>query len=597
MHRSGPRYRLLFALLAVVACSSARAAIVRNDLSVAWISRSPKIDYVWNSSNPTRDGWPVEGQNITWTSHVRWLGSTPLHGVGYRWFVDGSFVSAGTLDFEPGSMVTAELPATWSFARRHITFQIDPLDQISETEERNNALNIDSDAVTIALYVERTYWDVFSANVVEVKIGASTFDDWAQKQVRRFNEMAVRAIYPETPNGVLDRWRIDEIHVVDDGALPLTSPFPEARDWGASPGSYATLYPNVADHSVDMQWGFPSNTVSFWEWTPWILMIGNSYVHEFAHARTMIDVYAWDISVSFDQVRLTVPPPHVNDWIWTTRQQGLMKFDWGHLDRYSAAAMNRMTGWRARLGNYNEPWDLGWFLNDLPAKNRLRLIRTDGSAISNASVNLYRPTGEQTDYVTRGAYSLTFDAAPYATLKSDPNGEIVLERNPFSDVPIIARVDQFNGVDILEIDDAGKRRWAYLDSLSFNLAYWSGQTEEATHVVMADAPLCFDLLGPAAVTPAPEELVTTHDVKFTLSADGLRPFDLFFSVDGAAPSSVPVKVVRAKASVTLSVPDGRIVWWFVERDPAVGCAGQHSSLYAFDHSTTSSKRVRPVRRH
>src|SRR5688500_4640449 len=90
------------------------------DLSVGWIARNPKVDYVWNSSNPTREGWPEEGSAITWVSNVRWLGEAPISGVDYRWLVDGQLVRAGTLNFGPESLVQSELPSTWTFARHEI---------------------------------------------------------------------------------------------------------------------------------------------------------------------------------------------------------------------------------------------------------------------------------------------------------------------------------------------------------------------------------------------------------------------------------------------------------------------------------------------
>src|SRR5215208_1456281 len=104
----------MFTALLVAALAS------QTDLSVAWISRTPKIDYVWNSSRPTIEGWPAEGAAVTWVAHVRWLGATRLSHVAYRWIIDGVPVASGTLDFEPQTVVTAELPWKWTFVRHAI---------------------------------------------------------------------------------------------------------------------------------------------------------------------------------------------------------------------------------------------------------------------------------------------------------------------------------------------------------------------------------------------------------------------------------------------------------------------------------------------
>src|SRR6185436_18750331 len=106
----------------------------------------------------------------------------------------------------------------------------------------------------------------------------------------------------------------------------------------------------------------------------------------------MIDTYAWNLSQTEDDLQLTRKPPATPRSLifYSSHEQGLMQFDWGHIDRLTAAAMNQMAGQRARQGNYNEPWDLGWFLNDFPAQNNVRFVRADGSRIANRQVELFR---------------------------------------------------------------------------------------------------------------------------------------------------------------------------------------------------------------
>lgn len=194
-----PRLGLLSLLLFATTALGAE-----NDLSVAWISRLPRIDYVWNSPNPTVEGWPATGSTVTWVANVRWLGAEPLHNVKFRWTIDGAEVRRGTLDFAAGSLVQAELPWTWTFTRHEIAFEIDGTRKIPETEERNNRVAVDSDAIAIGLYVERTFWETLGARAASAGIGARTFDDWMQHQVLRFNDMARYALYPE--DGDTRRW-------------------------------------------------------------------------------------------------------------------------------------------------------------------------------------------------------------------------------------------------------------------------------------------------------------------------------------------------------------------------------------------------------
>jgi hypothetical protein len=573
------------------------ATLTRDDLSVSWIGRTPKIDYVWNSSNPTVDGWPVEGSEVKWVAHVRWLGDQPLQGVQYRWLLDGEVVGNGSLDFPPSSIVETELPWKWTRARHQIRFELDPENRFKELEERNNSLTIDTDAIAIGLYVEPGFWESFTAQVISTHIGAVTFEDWAQKNVRRFNEMAANAIYPDSPNGVLERWRIDEVHMVEDGALPLVPPT-EARDWGADPKGWGTLYPNAADHTVDIQWGFPTSTKTYYPFaTPWTFTIGNSLMHEFAHCRTMIDIYAWNLAWSKDVLHMK-NPPNGNDGgrIFSSPMQGMMQFDWGHIDRYTAAAMNLMHGRRATRGNYNEPWDLGWFLNDFPARNIVRFVRPDGSPLAQRTIRIFQPSGEQTRFGVDPTYRQIFDATADVTLTTNADGEVTLGRNPISSRDIIARVDQANGTAIVEIEDGTRQRWAFLESLDFNLAYWRGETEEAHYEVIADQDVCYDQLGPGAIYPQPEAVVTSRQVTFEIYGTFSHTYDLYYSIDGGATQSVAVPTVPAnspRARVTVPLPSGRVVWWFEDRSAGVGCPPQHSSIYAFDHIIAGHQR--PVR--
>jgi len=398
--------------------------------------------------------------------------------------------------------------------------------------------------------------------------------------------MAANAFYAETPHGVLDRWRIDDIHVVEDGALPLAPPLAEARDWGANPTGYGTLYPNVLDHTVDMQWGFPATSINFWpEYTPWILMLGNSYVHEWSHARTMIDVYAWDLSPDRDFVNLAPAPPVESFAYHYTPEQGMMNLNWDRIDRYSAVVMNLMAGRRAIRGNYNEPWDLGWFLNDFADQNRVRLLRGDFTPIRNAQVQLYRPTGEPVDWLNGKGYGMVFNNTPAQTLTTDNEGRILVGKNPFTDGRVFAYVEKANGVCILKIQDGATLRWAYLESLQLNLAYWRGQTQLADVDVVAGTTSCRDQLGPGTIKPDPEALITTPEVHLTFRNDIGMPYELWYTVNGGTPVKIdiPARGTKGTVDVPLVLPSGRIVWWFNEGRDNPPCPAMRSAVYAFDH--------------
>jgi hypothetical protein len=571
-------------LLVFFVASTAVAA--ENDLSVAWIARTPRIDYVWNSTNPTVEGWPAEGADVQWVANVRWLGADSLHGVAYRWSIDGEVVKSGTLDFAPASVVQTALPWKWTFTRHEVVFEINPDQTIQETNARNNSLRIYTNALGIGIYVERTFWNGIAPQLKDAgDMGITTFDDWMQRLTRRFNEAARYALYPDTPNGVNDRWRIDEIHLVDDGALPLVTPYTEANNWGAPATSFATLYPNVADHTVDMQWGFPASSVGYWsEHTPWIFLIGNSLVHEWSHARSMIDTYAWNISTDNDELHMAAAPVPLprSVSLYASHWQGMMQFNWGRIDPFTAAAMNRMTGRRALRGNYNEPWDIGWFLDDLPAVNRIHLIHTDGSPVANRSASVYMPR----PITTKQNYNMSYSDPPDLKVTTDADGVVSLPHTAFPS-HITAEIDRSNGTAMVKIDDGGTTRWAYIESLDLNMAFWRGNHDAADFTIMADAPVCFDLLGPSQFAPAAEALVTTADVTFQFPNTGGHHYDLHYAVDGGEPVTIsldPLPRSKPNMTATLTLPPGRIVWWFIDHDAPLSCPAIQSSIYSFDHA-------------
>jgi hypothetical protein len=154
---------------------------------------------------------------------------------------------------------------------------------------------------------------------------------------------------------------------------------------------------------------------------------------------------------------------------------GLMHGPWTYVDvdRYSAMALNRITGNRAVSGNYNSPGNLGVFLQDLPVQNTVQLTDGHGSPLAGATAHLYRavPTG-LTNYGKR------FDDVIDATFTADANGNIEVDRNPFtSGAPL--RVE--TAVAILRVDCDGKTGFGFLPAAWFNMEYWRGNSGHGRH--------------------------------------------------------------------------------------------------------------------
>ena len=549
-------------LPAIVLLASSIAAAGDPDLTVGWISRSPSMDYVWDSPHPDRDGWPAIGSTVTWVAHVRNWKATPRHGLVYHWLLDGSPLATGKTDLPANAYASIELPWTWTFERHVLTLAI--------AGNGEPSLSVFTDAVSVGFYVEQTYYDFMRQHQPELGIGSTGFEDWAERHIARFNEMAPLAIYPETPQGVLDRQRLDEIVIVPDGALPLT-PLP---DYGTRDGQpNEETHPNKADLSVDMQWGFPAKDVRFFndfktvgDDNPFFLT--DSLVHELGHARYLVDVYGWNVwtgesdgsTVAIKEggrlVAGTSLMPLSGNYVYFTPEQGLMNQDYSFFDRMSANALNQIAGHRAIEGNSNDPDNEGSFLNDLPAENRVTVRLPTGTPIPDADVRIYQATGVPGHFITK-----YYDDTPDLVLKTDANGQVLVGRCPFAaDGKIVHTFGASNVTAIVRVAGFGVVRYGFLESQLFNFAYWDGHHDFADYDLTVGAPLCFPS-RPALQFPEPESVVQGPLVTFTWSYgfDDAVGYRLWVSIDGA-PATMVAETDRKTKSAEAPA-SGRVAWW------------------------------------
>jgi hypothetical protein len=546
--------RLLGILVLFLLASTAFA----DDLTVGWISRSPDVDFVWNSAHPAVDGWPAAGAPIVWRGNVQNFGTT-ARSVAYRWTIDGRELATGRTTLAANTTSSIDLPSTWSFERHRIALAIDSGNEVTEESESNNRLEVFSDALAVGFWVERSLYDYFRAHQSELGTGATSWENWAQRQIDVYNDMAALAIYPETPHGVLDRWRIQKIVVVPDGALPLVP----LDNYGAHDGEpNASTHPDKSDRSVDLMWGFRATTLGSFGNTHTATPANPFYlvpvlIHELGHARYLTDVYAWNVQ--------SVSPHHTIDildfaeprmsgsYVHKTAERGLMTDEMTYIDRYSAIALNRIAGQRATRGNANDPENMGSFLNDLPAQNRLTIRDAAGQPIAGADVQIFRSEGESNAW-----YATHYDATPDLRLRTDANGQVLVGRNPFSSGAIVNYWRSSNVTAIVRVAKAGRVDWGYLESRLFNLAYWRGETQLADHDLIAGAT-CEGNEPPQIVAPAWDE--KTNDklstVTWTWVPDAVG-YDVWTAADGT-----PTIAATTTDTVAAIKATGR-TWWWVE---------------------------------
>jgi hypothetical protein len=568
------------------------AAPAGADLTIAYISRLPEIDYVWNSSRPNVEGWPAAGQQVTWRGHVRNFASSTARNVIYRWLLDGNEVSRGTGDFAPGT-TSVDYPWTWTFSRHRLSLEVDIAKAIAEPSELNNRLEVFTDALSVGFWVEQSLYDHFRQNQHRLGIGSTSWDNWAQRHIDFFNEMAALAIYPETPEGVIDRLRVQKIVIVPDGALPLV-PIPDHGQRAGEPN--ASTHPKMTDRSIDLQWGFRSSALpSYNNFTSVDLRnpfyLAPVLLHELGHARYLVDVYGWnlvqsppanEIDVRDKGTRIVDGPYAGKQILFATPEQGFMNDSLTFIDRYSAIALNRIAGHRATRGNYNDPENMGEFLNDLPLQNRLTIRDAAGSPVPDAEVRIFRSEGEKEAW-----YATDYDATPDLVLRTDSNGRVLVGRNPFSPGDVTLYWRKSNVVAIVQVERAGNVTHGFLESRLFNLAYWRGQREFADYDLVVGLTHCTkdapELISPRYAAGASGRVkLDWNPVEY---ATGYR---IFASSDLRKPAFIgTTSATEFDASLR-----GDVRWW-VEAEIA-GCPSRRSETGRF--FAEAPVRRRPARR-
>lgn len=460
------------------------------DIDVCFMKRLPEIDYVWGSPNPAIEGWPAVGQTVTWRIYLKNWGGFEIHNIPYAWYVDDVLVQSGFATLGSRIYTTLDFDWTWTFDRHTVKFVADTTNNVDETYEQNNQLKIFTNAISVGFYVEQELYDYFHTYQKDFGIGSNSWDDWAQRQIKTWNDMCAVAVYgSDAPNGVLDRFRLDDIHIVPDGALPLA-------------GGYPTNHPNLNDRTIDLQWGFPRTLLDGTMYSNHTLIsydnpfyIEQSLLHELGHARYLIDSYGFDTHNTahhggYDAVQIYEGTTYVGGsaympylaWeevLYYNKSGGVMSGPYGfNWSPYETMALNLIAGHRAISGNYNSPGNIGVYLQDLPQNNHIKITDKYGLKMAGANVRLYEAEGGP------GWYGKTFDNVYDQEYTTDANGYFNAGRNPFNPGGSITHTyGKADGVIILRISYSGSIWYRFMEASTFNMEYWRGNTQDAYYTI------------------------------------------------------------------------------------------------------------------
>jgi len=453
------------------------------DWDVTCIERMPRRAF-----DAPDGGVPRHGETVVWRAHVKNYGTADARRVECAWEVDGRPVAAGNLDaIDRFAEATADLRLPWDGTRHEVRFRVNPSGESAETTTGNDTRAVATDALLLGLWVERPLLAWFHRTQSAFGDGANSFEDWAQRQVARWNGMLAGAVHPLTPAGVSDRVALDRIVVVEEGALPLS-------------GGLPTNDPDAADRTVDLQWGFPARLLDgdFYrrgaarsDDNP--LWLEGSLLHELGHARYLVDLYRLDVHAA--EVRIAgddgrpvagtpAMPAVAGTRVHRNSAGGLMADDFPRgYDAHSAAALQRIAGRRAHGGNRNPPPELGEYLGDLPRSCGVRVLSSDGRPLDGVEVAAWRrgplPSGGE-----------GFGGEPVRRGMTAQGGWLDLSlggADPFFDGRR-GSLDAGQGVLVLSLRRRGRTCWRFLEVLPYNLAFWSGESAAHARDVPTDLP-------------------------------------------------------------------------------------------------------------
>ncbi|MDD1652458.1 MAG: PKD domain-containing protein, partial [Methanomicrobiales archaeon] len=309
---------------------------------------------------------------------------------------------------------------------------------------------------------------------------ANSWEDWAQRQIAFANRIFAEATYPSTPDGVLDRWRIDQVIVVGDGKLPLAGGFPGNN-------------PDNRDKTVDLVWGYDAPIIStgfYNQNDPNSAFFQEpSLIHEMLHARYLVDTYGLDVTggqtglLDEKGVRLFA---NTNAMVHENSQAPSMMGGCSPvMGEWEAAALNLWARKRPRAGwaNYNSNGGLGWYLEHrMPAENSLRVTDAEGKPLAGATIQIFQagswPFGGNPLY---GKY---IDNTADLTGSTDAQGLLALGSNPFSVAEPIGEWDFPRCIDLIRVNYRGHIRYAWLDIAEVQVQHLRGVTDAYYDIIV-----------------------------------------------------------------------------------------------------------------
>ncbi|MDD1655646.1 MAG: hypothetical protein LUO91_08120, partial [Methanomicrobiales archaeon] len=513
------------------------------DIDVTYLEETPRYAFDAAKNNP------APGDQVTFVAHLRNRGTDPTGTFTFRWYLDGTQVATGTAQSIPaGGSTTVSHTWTWQDGSHDISFFADPGNAVQERSEQNNLRTDRTNALRVGFWVEQSVYDYFDQNQYAftrqygIADEANSWEDWAQRHMALANRLLGEAAYPSTPDGALDRWRLDRVIVVPDNALPLN-------------GGLPTNHPDTRDRTVDMMWGFERDILpnNFYRTTDNNANPFNqelSLLHEMLHARFLVDAYGLNIhghsmGVLDDQGARMYPGGGEMTRVNSEAPSMMNSDPW--FSEWEAAALNLWAGRRPQPGwaNYNAHAGLGWYIaNHMPAQNYLRVKDSRGLPVAGATVQVYKadqvPSGSSDPNIIEAAgdfYKKYIDTTVDLQGTTDANGLFSLGANPFSVPEPIGGWDFPRCVDFVKIRVNGRVYPAWLDLPQVQVQWHRGNRQVAYFDVQLPVEVIPTTTPTATPTPQPNPTPVLSGISPATATAGGSAFTMTVTGTGFIPAS------------------------------------------------------------
>jgi len=448
------------------------SAVAFTDLEVTYIERNPKYKsyqgrvlyggktftddftpyyatyaYGLSGQNPSTKRWPSAGETVTFTARVYNRGDTTVPSFTYEWRLDDAVVGTGTYStaMAPGAFATFNKTWSWEFALHRIKFAITGP---GDNHASNDFIEDFTNALGLYTFIDFGFAQAFKNNTPSFpNASTNSIAEWLQRHRTWMNTMFAAA-------GSQCRWRYDRLDFLND-ADP--TPTVDSTNYdGSFPNRYRVTdgdprLPGYYSAADDIDYGL---------------------LHEIGHQLGIIDIYRLNVDPSQNEVNgqgySSVP----------CLMNGCSHF----ISEHTALAMNQ---WYGKRRGY-----FGQYLFRVPTTNKLKLLDANGLPLDGATVTVYQKleisgVGEKIPNIPK--FTGTTDANgifvfPNVNLSEKglfwaDTGD-VLNNNPFGYIWCVGP----NGVFLIKVQKRGAVDYVWIDITEFNVAYWHGNTTEATYV-------------------------------------------------------------------------------------------------------------------